>query len=478
MYEVTVDPVDLGELNKLIGPDRSETLAAAAGRVRANLDDRTVWNVNTTSNGGGVAEMLAMLVPYARALGARARWAIVEGDSEFFRITKRLHHRLHGSPGDGGELGEGERRHYDRVLAANAANLLELLTPGDVVILHDPQTAGLAPVLTARGYPCAWRCHIGADVRSSLIDEGWSFLRADIETCQVAVFSRRAYIPPWVAPDRARVTMPCIDPLAAKNRPLPDAAAHDVLRWIGLAGGSVPGAVEVPRPDGSHLTLQHHAEVLADAPPPPPDAPMVVQVSRWDPLKDMVGVLEGFARHVGTRVGGDAHLALVGPQTDGVSDDPEGGEVWRRCRVAWEGLAPAARSRIRLVALPTADREENAVMVAAIQQRAAVVCQKSLVEGFGLTVAEAMWKRRPVVASAVGGIADQIVDGRDGLLVHDPRDLQTFGDAVAGLLEQPELASRLGEAARERVRTTFLPDRNLLQWGEAVTALGRHVARP
>ena len=192
----------------------------------------------------------------------------------------------------------------------------------------------------------------------------------------------------------------------------------------------------------------------------PLDARLVIQVSRWDRLKDMGGVLDGI-RGLPGRFPTTSHLLLVGPDVSGVSDDPEGAAALAECRSQWERLDRAQQRRVHLVCLPMDDVDENAHLVNALQRRAAVVVQKSLVEGFGLTVTEAMWKGRPVVASAIGGIQDQIVDGEHGLLLEDPRDLDAFAHALSRLLDDAELAAELGTGAHERVYDRFLGDRHL-----------------
>jgi trehalose synthase len=187
----------------------------------------------------------------------------------------------------------------------------------------------------------------------------------------------------------------------------------------------------------------------------------VVQVSRWDRLKDPLGVMQAFAEHVPTD--SRAHLALAGPDVEAVADDPEGAEVLAEVTAAWQDLPTEVRRRVHLLGLPMDDADENAAIVNALQRRSDVVVQKSLAEGFGLTVSEAMWKGRPVVASAVGGIQDQIEDERTGYLV-DPRDLDAFGRRVAALLDDPPTAERIGGAAQARVRDHFLGPRHLEQW--------------
>ena len=197
--------------------------------------------------------------------------------------------------------------------------------------------------------------------------------------------------------------------------------------------------------------------------------PVVMHVTRWDRLKDPVGVLDSFASSVLDRV--DARLILAGPSVHAVADDPEAEAVYREVERRWQLLPSAERERIELAQLPMHDLDENAAIVNALQRQATVIVKKSLEEGFGLGVTEAMWKRRPVIASRVGGHQDQIQDGISGVLLDDPRDLATFGGAVADLLLDPDRARRLGDAAQQRVREHFLPDRYLSQWAELLATL-------
>ena len=211
--------------------------------------------------------------------------------------------------------------------------------------------------------------------------------------------------------------------------------------------------------------------VLGGAGPISADDRVVVQVSRWDHLKDMQGVLEGFAEMATGK--DDLRLALVGPAVDAVSDDPEGAKVLDECLSRWENLPPKKRSAVRLITLPMDDFELNALMVNAIQRHATVVVQKSLEEGFGLTVAEAMWKSRPVVASAVGGIVDQVAPGT-GILLSDPSNLDAFAKTLADLLVRPQEMAAMGRRARKRIRSDFLSDRHLVDYARLID----HVMRP
>jgi trehalose synthase len=459
---VPVLPLTLDELGHIIGRDRQAALTSSIAGTRDALAGRVVVHVNSTSTGGGVAEMLPTLLGYARGSGVDARWQVVEGTPEFFEVTKRLHNRLHGVPGDGGPLGPDERRVYDEVLTGNADDLLTTLRTGDLAVLHDPQTLGLAPLLHRIGVRTVWRCHIGVDTFNAETDEAWSFLKPYLDDVDRFVFTRADYRPDCIAGERVRIITPSLDPLSAKNRPMTEAAVASVLAFTGLIDGDSsalpPGFL---RRDGSTARLERRADIVQLGPPVPHGEPLVVQVSRWDRLKDMTGVMVGFADHVATK--GPGHLILAGPNVSGVSDDPEGARDLKNCIRTWRGLRHAVRQRIHLACLPVADVEENAVIVNALQRHASVVVQKSLAEGFGLTVLEAMWKGRPVVASGVGGIRDQIIDGESGLLLPDPADLPEFGRLVRHLLDDPAQASVLGGCAAERARH-FLPDLHLIKW--------------
>jgi trehalose synthase len=414
--------------------------------------------------------MLRVLLPYTRGAGIDARWFVLEGDPEFFRITKRLHHRLHGQIGDGGPLGAAEADVMLAVAEQNAADLKACVVAGDVLVVHDPQPAALLPLMADWGVEVIWRCHIGTDQHNEHSDQAWDFLRTFLEDRVGAyVFSRSEYAPSWVPRERLRVIHPSIDPLSPKNADMDAASALNTLRHVGLVDGGVAQPVTFRRSDGSPGRVLHYADIVRTGPPPDPEAPLVVQVSRWDPLKDMAGVMHAFVDHI--LDGTPAHLVLAGPVVTSVADDPEAAEVLQDVWQQWRALPHVARSRIQLVCLPMNDNDENAAIVNALQRHATVVVQKSLVEGFGLTVTEAMFKGRAVVATNVGGIADQISDGVNGRLISDPHDLDSFGTAVSELLNDSEARERMGTNARRSVIDGFLPDSSLTHWGDAVASV-------
>jgi trehalose synthase len=443
--------------------------------ARELLDGRVVWNLNSTALGGGVVELLRPLIAYARGVGIDARWFVIEGPPEFFAVTKRIHNRLHGTAGDGGPLDGEARRIYEAVLAENMAEFGDRAQEGDVVILHDPQTAGLVPAMLDAGAFVIWRCHVGLDHPNEIARQTWQFLLPYLRDADACVFSRESFA--WKGLDRERITViaPTIDAFAPKNVDLPPNTVRAALRTAGLVAGGPPDhAVTFERTDGTRGRVQRRAEVIEDA-PLPADAPAVVQISRWDALKDPVGVIRGFAEQVPPRFG--AHLVYGGPAVAAVADDPEGAQMLRASIAAREQLPPTVRARIHLATLPMEDPEENAIMVNALQRHARVIVQKSLAEGFGLTVAEAMWKGRPVVASRIGGIQEQIVHGVSGILLDDPRDLAAYGSAVAEMLAEPARAEEIGRDARERVRDRFLSVRSLLDYTALIRRLMARAAR-
>jgi trehalose synthase len=460
-FEVDVPAVELARLQPLIGEQRYAALVGEAARTRAALRGCTVWNINSTATGGGVAEMLQVLVGYILGAGVAVRWLVIGGDPRFFSITKLIHNRLHGVPGDSGVLDGAAADAFESVQIANARAIAPQVRPGDVVILHDPQTAGLAAPLKAVGAVMLWRCHVGTEARNDWTEEAWDFLRPHLAACDGFVFTRPEYVPVWLPKDRVSIIPPSIDPYSPKNQELSEGARLQILAAMGVFEGAPAGGATFVRRDGSVGTVTRRAAVVAEG-PLDFSAPLVLQVSRWDHLKDMAGVMAGFAARVSGR--GNAQLALVGPAVDDVSDDPEGHVVLQECIEAWTMLPAQQRRQIRLLSLPMDDGDENAAMVNALQRHATIIVQKSLAEGFGLTVAEGMWKAKAVVASAVGGIVDQVVPGT-GVLLDDPYDLDVFGDELVSLLDRPEEAMHLGQNARRHVLRAFVGDQHLVHYG-------------
>lgn len=382
-------------------------------------------HVNSTATGGGVAELLHRLVP-----ALNASWAVIDGTAEFFAITKQLHNLLHDRADPAVLADPATRATYDEVLAPQAEWLAGQLDRGDVVVLHDPQTLGMAPEL-ARHARVFWHCHIGTCTENAPGPAAvWRFFAEQLPAVDGVICTLPQFAPPDV---RTFVVAPAIDPGAPKNRELTDGEISALLDEIGLTtqASSALAAVEQQAPI-------------------PPHVRTVLQVSRWDPLKDMPGVLRCL-RHLPD----DVHLVLAGTNPDDIPDDPEGFAVLAEVRAALSELDQ--RDRVHLVLTSTKDPERAALLINALQRKADVVLQKSIEEGFGLTVTEAMAKGKPVVAADVGGLRAQVVTGT-GLLV-DPTDPAAVAKALLALLDDPERRRELGVNAAAHVARGYTLDR-------------------
>ena len=396
---------------------------------------RTI-HLNTSASGGGVAEMLSAVTAHDRAHGTASGWGVLDAPPAFFAVTKALHHLFHGR-GDPTRVGAGGPT-YRAVLERAGAALEGAIQPTDTVVLHDPQTLGLSSWARDRAERVYWQCHIGSlhdprGVKPVL----WSFFADDLRAVWAVLVTDARYVLGAPAP-AVRVVHPAISPTSPKNTPLTDAQVAGHLRATGI-GGTTSGSTPAGR-------VWHGG-------PLPAGAPVVLQVARWDPLKgmqDVVGAVE--------RLDGTAHVVLAGPDPAEVLDDPEGQEQLEIVLERYRALPARDRARVHVVALSYRDGNLNALRVNALQRRADVVVQRSLEEGFGLTVTEAMLKAKPVVGSRTGGIPSQITDGVNGLLV-DPGDDDAFAAAVNRLVPDPGLRSSLGAAAARDVRARYLIDR-------------------
>ncbi len=459
---VEIAPLPLERFREVLDEDGYRDLIALAQRARALLEGRVVWCANSTAHGGGVAEMLRSLLAFTRGAGVDTRWIVIDGTPEYFALTKRLHNCLHAAAGAIAP-GTEDRVAYEAITDRAATDLAALVTPGDVVILHDPQTTGMAPAMGEAGAIVVWRSHVGIDVPDDATRGAWEFLEPYLSAADAYVFSRDSYAWDVLDPRRVVVIPPSIDVFSVKNQALDADQVAGILTAIGLLDGA-PGNATFPRSGAGPGRVRRRADITQEAPLAPGDR-VVTQVSRWDWLKDPVGVLEGFS--AGTASILDTHLVLAGPPAGGVPDDPEGAVVLTEVIAAWRDLPAESRGRVHIACLPMEDADENAAMVNALQRYADVVVQKSIAEGFGLTVAEAMWKSRPVVVGGVGGILDQVTDGVNGLVI-DPTDLAAFGAATARLLTDPQLAVRLARSGRDRVERDYLEPRHLHQWVDLV----------
>jgi trehalose synthase len=404
----TANRIPLDDYAAVIGAGEIEGL-----RILARpLLGRSVEMVNSTAVGGGVAEILNRIIPLAEDLGLCFRWDVISGGEDFFAVTKAFHNALHGAPY------HPLPRDFEIFREYQQRNLHRLPLDAEFVVIHDPQPLGLIDDRLQAKNHWVWRCHIDLSHPNPAV---WDFLHSYVARYDAAIFSspefaRRLPIPQFLF-------YPAIDPLSEKNRELPAEFIAEVL-----AGYQID-----------------------------PSRPVLTQISRFDRLKDPLGVIRAY-RIVKRYF--DCQLVLAGGSA---SDDPEGAQVLREVHQAVNGDPD-----IRVLELPAwAPLEVNA-----LQRAASIVIQKSLREGFGLTVSEALWKKKPVVASAVGGIPTQIIHNHTGLLAHS---VEGTAYQIRFLLSHPQIAARLGERGHEHVKENFLITQNLKRYLTLFLALGAGV---
>lgn len=457
----------------------AEELRSRADQVAPRLEGRTVWMVNSTAQGGGVAEMLPTMVTLLNELGIDTRWFVIQTrDEDFFRLTKRIHNMIHGE-GEPGFDERSDRAVYERVNEENARTLGTLLRDGDVLVVHDPQPMALASILRdGRDIRTVWRSHIGLDEENDATRSVWSFLEAYAPAYQEGVFSAGEYVPAYFR-DRARIIYPAIDPLSVKNRDLHLHSTVGILSNAGLASSVGP----VVQPAFPHLAQRLQADGSWLPAVLPADLgllirPIVTQISRWDRLKGWLPLMEGFvllkermyttyrARPaIDRRRLAQARLIMAGPDPVSVADDPEGLEVIEELRAAYVALDDEFKHDIAMIALPMQNPDENALMVNALQRSSTVVVQNSLREGFGLTITEAMWKRIPVLSnSRAVGPRQQITHACDGWLVDDPEDPCQIADALEFLLTDRDERAALARTAQRRAHDQFMIFTQLRDW--------------
>ncbi len=268
LREVAERPLPLSRLAPVIGQERYDRLVTVGSLFKDRLGGRTIWNVNSTAVGGGVAEMLQVIVGYVAGIDIAIRWITVGGDPAFFGITKRLHNQIHGANGEAPPLDSADARHYEQVLAANADELLTRVRSGDVAILHDPQTAGLTPALTRAGVRVLWRCHIGIDEQTDISRRAWEFLRPYLAAAHGYVFTRRQFAPMWVPLARTWVIPPSIDPFSAKNAEIDADNVRAILATVGITeGDGTHGPGWFVRSDGSRGEVRRPGLVTGDGRP-------------------------------------------------------------------------------------------------------------------------------------------------------------------------------------------------------------------
>jgi len=378
----------------IVGESTIEELSLLAGRLKG----RAVQNINSTAVGGGVAEILVRMIPLLRDLGVNVSWDVIKGNERFFQITKKMHNALHGV-----EVAF-EKDDWDFFVEVNRTNAKDILSDAEIKIIHDPQPIALVEERDRRGQKWVWRCHIDF---THPREEVWEFLKKYIESYDGVIFSAPAFS--RLLPVRQVLISPSIDPLSDKNKELPEDQISAQCARFGIDRRR----------------------------------PIITQISRFDYLKDPVGVIRAYRiakEHV------DCQLVLAG---GGATDDPEGMKVLEEVRREAENDPDV----FVLFLPPGSDLEINA-----LQRASDVILQKSLKEGFGLTVSEALWKGKPTIASAVGGIPLQIAHKYSGILTHS---IEGTAYWIKQLLNEPEYAKKLGANGREHIKTNFLITRHI-----------------
>jgi trehalose synthase len=442
-------------------------LRLEAAQLVQKLGERTVWMLNSTARGGGVAEMMPSLVGTLRDLGVRCEWIVMTPERPaFYELTRRLHDLIHGH-GDAA-LGAPERELYDAVSRDVGAELSRQLPPDALLVVHDPQPMGAGAVAAAAtGATAIWRCHIGLEQHTTETRAAWRFLEPHAGRYAHGIFTSAAYAPSFFA-SRLSVMPPSIDPLDHKNRELSPHKLVGVLCNSRLLAARAP----VLTPPFTEPACRVDPDGLLRPADVPEDVelmyrPMVTQVSRWDRLKGFVPLLEGFAQLKRTRAARarserDARrleivrLLLVGPAPGSIADDPEGMSAFRELVARYCELEPELQRDIALLVLPMSSRKRNAVMVNAIQRCSTIVVQNSLREGFGLTATEAMWKAVPVLVSNAYGLGLQVRDQLDGRVLKNPEDSQEVADTLAEMLADPRACDDWGRSAQRQVSQEFL----------------------
>lgn len=455
-----------------------ETVRRLGREVAALLGPHRVWMLNSTASGGGVAEMMPRLCALLDDVGLDVRWLVMKTDApSFFATTKALHNLIHG---EAASLPSDAKQTFDEVSASLAEGLRQV-TSNDVLVVHDPQPAGVGSHLPAQRRPTlVWRSHIGMPTSNAHTQQGWDFLHPYLTDYERLVFSAQPYVPTEYL-ERARIIAPGIDPLSHKNRFLRPYKLVGIMRAAGLVDG--------PSCD-TWSGFEQRAQRWTNGrwhTTPMPDflfRPFILQVSRFDRLKGFGQLIPAFvaflelwprrAEHL--RIDAErvrcelaaVQLVLAGPDPSGVADDPEAVEVLESLCRQVNALPDEVRDRVHLLRLPMASTKENALMVNALQRAASLAVQNSIREGFGLTASEALWKSTPTIVSNVGGLSIQVRHDIDGRIVQDPCDPQEMAKAMLFMLSQPHQAETMGRSGHMRVRDHFLVLNQMKRWLEVL----------
>jgi trehalose synthase len=441
-----------------------------------DLKGRTIWMINSTATGGGVAEMLPSQIRIMRSLGVNIEWLVIEtSDSSFFKLTKRIHNAIHGS--GNGNFTESERSIFEKINAQNIDDALSYINDGDLVVIHDPQPMPLATMIRKeRKVKLVWRCHIGLEERNSTTDGVWNFLSHYFDAYDHFVFSIPAYVPEQIK-DKTSIITPAIDPLSHKNRILHTDQCVDLLLQSGIISGRQPVLYDVFKyqvrrvmPDGTFNKVNHKSNLDLIY------RPIVTEISRWDRLKGFKELMYAFIimkeknessgnpSSVNYKRIKAARLVLGGPDPAFVADDPEGAEVLNELIDQYKNIHSKLQDDIAILLLPLDNPVENALIVNALQRFSNIVVQNSLQEGFGLTATEAMWKQRPVLVSGAAGLKFQVEDGITGKINDNPKDIDQLASIMEYMLNNPKERDKQGFNGQLRVIKNFTLFSQIQAW--------------
>ncbi|MCK0160386.1 glycosyltransferase [Allomuricauda sp. F6463D] len=446
-----------------------------------NLKGRTIWMINSTAIGGGVAEMLPSQMRILRELDISIEWLVIEAKKEaFFNLTKRIHNAIHGS--GNGIFTEDDRKIYEEVNRNNLPKALELINDGDIVVVHDPQPMPLAAMIKKeKKVSIIWRCHIGLEDDTDVTNAVWEFLEPYTKDYDHFVFSLPAYVPKSLQ-KRTSIIPPAIDPLSHKNRELQLHKCIGILYQSGILDdhkailyNRYNHLVRKVMPDGSFDVLDagENLDLIY--------RPIVTEISRWDRLKGFKELMEAFIKmKLDNRKNGDPEsleykriemtlLVLGGPDPAFVSDDPEGKEVLKELVKTYMEIDRHLQNDIAILLLPLDNPKENALIVNALQRTSSIIVQNSIQEGFGLTATEAMWKRKPVLVSNAAGLKFQAIHNKTGQINPDPTDIESLSKTLVYMLNHPKERDKWGFNGQLRVIQNFTLFSQLISWLEVLS---------
>ena len=459
-----------------------EFLEAVVPHEKA-LHGCTIWMINSTATGGGVAEMLPSQMRILRTLGVQIEWLVIEADDHhFFDLTKRIHNAIHGT-GEG-NFSEDDRKIYEEVNRQNLDKAIEFIRDGDLVVIHDPQPMPLASLIKSRRkVKTVWRCHIGLEEDNDTTRAVWNFLMPYLKHYDHYVFSLPSYVPEQIKENSA-IIPPAIDPLSHKNRTLWMAKCVGILQQSGITNHHSPllypyyeHLVRRVMPDGSFNTVNHNSDLDIIY------RPVVLQISRWDRLKGFKELMQAFIlmkerneqrkdkENVLYKRIKYTRLVFGGPDPDFVSDDPEGMEVLNELIEQYKKVSEELQEDIAILLLPLDNAKENALIVNALQRSSSFVVQNSIQEGFGLTATEAMWKQRPVLVSGAAGLRFQVQDHINGVINPNPGDIEELANVLELMLNSPKERDKWGFNARNRVIDKFTLFSQINSWLELLASI-------